>query len=208
MKHSRERKSKKKRQSGSNPYDGCRKIIVNGQIWHWSEGNSWYMNIYDPDGNRYNVSRRKVNGEEDYYQCGWSMPADVRRYIEEEILKIEPDFEVDPKAISGKLYAYREKSTYQGASITIEQIEGGAILENDSGNRREQWPYIKKYLNEQKPFMLLKAWIDKETKTAYYKILVQDIIATLKIQYPRTWSGSFIETTHEWQKENETRKSL
>lgn len=190
---------------------GTRKIVVEDQTWHWLDNGGYNTVVWDPLGNKRVVSKSAfaVGG------CDWSsqwskdptMPADVRRFIEVNVLKKDIPLVLDPKAIPGRLYAHREKHIGSAPYASIWSTTGGqSIQPNNSfyvqSPGHSRWEVVRKHFEEQKPFVYLRGHIDLKEKNAYYEILVGDIITTILIPYPRTWSGSFIETTAEWQREN------
>lgn len=187
---------------------GSRKINIDGQIWHWYDNGGYDTVIWDPQANKHVISKSNFVVGSCGYGSQWNkdptMPADIRRFIEIHLLKKDVPIFLDPKAISGRLYAYREKHIDSAPQIRIWNVWGGAsVIKSDLASPGYYlYNAVREYLKEQKPFVYLKGYTDQKAKNAYYEILAGDIVATILIPYPRTWSGSFKETTLEWQKEN------
>lgn len=170
----------------------ARKLVFNKQEWYWKvTKHTWDVIIWAPDGEKYVALGRHILGKtkEDWYQITEFgptpiiYPGDIRKYIQEHITRCAPEFDKDASAELGKLYVYKHKNHDSSPNATIHKVEPTGF--------RTAHKFLD-HLSAGKPVFLIQHWVDIENKVGYYKVLVESYMVTFKIEWPRTWSGSFV----------------
>lgn len=174
----------------------ARKLTFNDQTWHWLVGGLYGSEvlIWSPERQKYSVPKYRILGWDkapfDWHDIPDSrqiiLPGNVRKYIEEKILGNDSEFERDETAVVGKLYVYRhqDKTCGQAPVVSTNKIEPPGLKASRN---------FLDHIAFGKPVFLVQHWIDKQNKTWYYKVLVETYMVTLKLEWPRTWRGSFTE---------------
>lgn len=165
---------------------GTRKMVIGGQTWHWFRS-GYRIVIWDPENKKV-----KSSGPYVYYHDlgGFFLPGDVRQYIEEKILNTTVVTQKDPRAKLGKLYRSRTKFLGNTPAFSLAHPEPNKFY----FKHRDE---LLRHMGEQIPMLLIDHWIEPKTKESYYSLLAENLVVTLTFEWPRTWSGSFVEVQQE-----------
>lgn len=173
----------------------ARKLTVQGEQWRWRT-DGWHVTIWSPEEMRHVISAETAFGQWNKgcdccgsygFDPGISIePGMIRKYIEEKLMKQIPVFIPENPAV-GKLFVYRHKSPKQGASISVHEMKGGEYQ-----GQKERYDVLLKRFAEKHPLFLVRFTTSEKEKVSYAKFLIVDMIVELKIDYPRTFRGSFM----------------
>lgn len=165
----------------------ARKLTIHGKEWYWKT-DGWRTNIWFPNGKKHRFTAEAFGLTA--YDCDhWKSfypiePAMIRLYIEENLMEEKVLFQPEEPGV-GNLFVYRE-STSQGPQLTVLQIKGGGFP-----SRRDRFHQVMKCFDNKEPLFLVEFKTSVDEKVSYAKLLVRDMIVELKIDYPRTFRGSF-----------------
>lgn len=170
----------------------ARKLSFNNQIWRWLVASGCVV-VWSPTEEKHTIPKWKFFGldKPTYYDVVDPIyPGCVRKYIETHIINTEiSSIKIQPATL-GKLYALREirKSGHEGPNVIIDKIEPtGWKTANE----------FKEHVSNFKPVLLIDQKCNKNDATGYYQVLANNVIVTLKITWPRTFSGYFQEVDPE-----------
>jgi len=163
----------------------ARYLTFGGEEWRWKT-DGWAINVWSPEAVNYIFT---LAGDSSCCKCcsptDAITPGMVRKYIEENYMSKTPEFVPEEPEV-GKLYVYRDVNVSQGASIRVQKIRGGTYPDT-----KERYNELMQHFSKRLPVFLVSYKTSIKDKVSYARILSGDLLLDIKIEYPRTFRGSF-----------------